>query len=125
MLSPEDYLLGIYDMTGELMRFAITNMAMSGSLPTITSPETAEPAQSGAPQRNVLTDMRVLRSALESLDAGNGPFARDVDKKADVMRASVEKVEKALYGLTVRGAERPLGWMPDTSEPGRTVEVEG
>ena len=68
--------------------------------------------------------MRNLRSALESLDAGTGPFARDVDKKMDVMRASVEKVEKALYGLTVRGAERPKGWMPDTST-GRALEVEG
>jgi hypothetical protein len=25
----------------------------------------------------------------------------------------VDKVEKALYGLTVRGSERPKGWMPD------------
>ena len=42
------------------------------------------------------------------------------------MRASVEKVEKALYGLVVRGAERPKGWMPDTSDSaGRAVEVEG
>ncbi len=54
-------------------------------------------------------DMRGLRAALESLDTGFGPFAKDVEKKADVMRASVEKVEKALYGLTVRGAERPPG----------------
>jgi hypothetical protein len=30
-----------------------------------------------------------------------------------------------LYGLTVRGAERPKGWMPDLNEGSRTVEVEG
>ncbi len=40
------------------------------------------------------------------------------------MRASVEKVEKALYGLIVRGAERPKGWLPDT-DTGRAVELEG
>lgn len=121
-LSLEDYILGIYDMTGELMKFAITGMAMNGALPSIAS---AEGASSASQQRNLLTDMRDLRSVLESLDAGFGPFAKDVDKKADVMRQSVEKVEKALYGLTVRGAERPKGWMPDMNEAGRALEVEG
>lgn len=111
-LGYEDYLLGVYDMTGELMRFAITAMATSQALP---SP--------GAVDRNVLTDMRALRAALEGLECGVGPFAKDAEKKADVMRASVEKVERALYGLTVRGAERPKGWMPDLSGAG--VEVEG
>lgn len=127
-LSPEDYLLGIYDMTGELMKFSITAMATNGSLPTIKSEGEAQamdvPSQT-ANQRTVLTDMRNLRAALESLDCGFGPFPKDVEKKMDVMQASVEKVEKALYGLTVRGAERPKGWMPDTSDASRAVEVEG
>ena len=128
-LSPEDYLLGIYDMTGELMKFAITAMATNGSLPTVSlsgdGTDTGKITPTPSVQRNVLTDMRNLRSALESLDAGTGPFAKDEEKKMDVMRASVEKVEKALYGLTVRGAERPMGWLPDTSDAGRAVEVEG
>lgn len=127
-LGYEDYVLGIYDMTGELMRFSITAMAMNGALPS--------PAPAGAsgddamaidspPKRTILTDLRQLRSALESLNtSGTGPFGKEADKKADVMRQSVEKVERALYGLTVRGAERPKGWMPDLSE-GRAVEVEG
>jgi predicted translin family RNA/ssDNA-binding protein len=118
-LSLEDYILGIYDMTGELMKFAITTMATNGALPTISQPEPGTSLQ-----RNVLTDMRNLRSALESLEPGFGPFAKDVERKMDVMKASVEKVEKALYGLTVRGAERPKGWMPDVSEA-RQLEVEG
>ncbi|KAK4547094.1 hypothetical protein LTR36_001315 [Oleoguttula mirabilis] len=144
-LSAEDYVLGIYDMTGELMRFAITGMAMGGSLPTIpaSSPQSQpqaqptdsdtslmdidndQPAPSPTTQRSLLTDMRALRSALESLDARGGPFAKEADKKADVMRTSVEKVEKALYGLIVRGAERPKGWNPDAEfAGGRAVEVE-
>ena len=128
-LSYDDYLLGIYDMTGELMKFAITAMATNGALPTIISSrvDATEESRTHSTQRDVLTDMRGLRSALESLDAGTGPFAREVEKKAEVMKTSVEKVEKALYGLTVRGAERPKGWMPDTSssDTGRAVEVEG
>nr|XP_023908594.1 translin-associated protein X-like [Quercus suber] len=123
-LSPDDYLLGIYDMTGELMRFAVTAMATSQTLPS-PSPTT----DSSPGQRTILTDMRTLRAALERLDftASGGPLARDVEKKAEVMRTSVEKVEKALYGLVVRGAERPKGWMPpDEDQRGRyAVEVEG
>ncbi|KAK5135087.1 hypothetical protein LTR08_005612 [Meristemomyces frigidus] len=137
-LSAEDYVLGIYDMTGELMRFAITAMAMSGALPAVSPPpqqhadadtamdvdvDAAAPAQ----PRTLLTDMRALRAALESLDPrGSGPFAKEAEKKAEVMRTSVEKVEKALYGLIVRGAERPKGWMPvEERGGGMAVGVEG
>lgn len=128
-LSFEDYVLGIYDMTGELMRFAITTMATSGALPEPRGQQgegemEVDAAEGGQQKRNVLTDLRALRSALESLNTnGTGPFGKEADKKAEVMRQSVEKVERALYGLTVRGAERPKGWMPDLSE-GRAVEVE-
>lgn len=142
-------MLGIYDMTGELMRFAITAMATSGELPSPEpspeseaqgdGPSAAKVAKSAegdamevdaaastaAPKRNILTDLRQLRSALESLNtSGTGSFGKEADKKAQVMRQSVEKVERALYGLIVRGAERPKGWMPDLSES-RAVEVEG
>lgn len=137
-LGFEDYVLGIYDMTGELMRFAITAMAMSGELPRpVAVPagaisdggeamEVDSASASASSQRTILTDLRQLRSALESLNtSATGPFGKEADKKADVMRQSVEKVERALYGLTVRGAERPKGWMPDLSEGSRAVEVEG
>jgi predicted translin family RNA/ssDNA-binding protein len=82
-------------MTGELMRFAITTMATSGSLPTIAQSKEStaeEHAIAAANQRNILTDMRALRAGLESLNVGFGPFAKEVDKKMDVMRHSVEKV---------------------------------
>ena len=134
-LSLEDWLLGIFDMTGELMRFAITTMATEGTLPAVTS-ETPQPASGGvdgmdvdAPtrtdKRDVLTDLRALRSDLEALNVGRGsPFARDVEKKMDVMQTSVEKVEKALYGLVIRGRERPKGWLPDLdSGPRKEVEA--
>lgn len=129
-LSVEDYILGVYDMTGELMKFAITAMATSGTLPTpSTSSDAPQKVEADADvasdKRNVLTDLRELRSALEALDPGLGPFAKEAEKKMEVMRSSVEKVERALYGLTVRGAERPKGWMPDVMDGGRGLEVEG
>ncbi|KAL1297883.1 hypothetical protein AAFC00_006404 [Neodothiora populina] len=135
-LSVEDYLLGIFDMTGELMRFAITTMATDGKLPAVAAAQSLpDPAAAeggamevDAPEskRDVLTDLRALRAELEALDVGKGgSFARDVDKKMNVMQTSVEKVEKALYGLVIRGRERPKGWMPDLdSGPRREVEVD-
>ena len=126
-LSHEDYLLGIYDMTGELMRWSITAMATNGALPQVDHAGSGSFTNDKAGarlKRDVLTDMRELRAALEALNVGTGPFAKEVEKKMDVMQASVEKVERALYGLTVRGAERPKGWMPDISDAGRAVEVE-
>lgn len=111
-LTAEDYVLGLFDLTGELMRFAITSMATSGSLPR---------GAEGGSGRDVLADMRSLRTCFESLDtsstgASGSPLNWDVEKKMDVMRQSVEKVETAAYGLIIRGRERPKGWVPDLSE---------
>ncbi|KAK4508821.1 hypothetical protein PRZ48_002560 [Zasmidium cellare] len=122
-LSVEDYILGVYDFTGEVMRFAITAMATSGALPAVESSNEGEMEVEGE-RRTVLDDLRVLRTVLEGFNAGGGPFGKDCEKKMDVMRASVEKVERTLYGLVVRGAERPKGWMPD-ADAARPVEVEG
>lgn len=124
----QDYLLGIFDMTGELMRFAITAMATGGRIPS-SSLEDSERMEvdAGAGERDVLTDLRALRAALEKLETGPGSgwFARDVEKKMSVMRTSVEKVEKALYGLVIRGRERPSGWMPELESSGRReIDVE-
>jgi predicted translin family RNA/ssDNA-binding protein len=92
-LSFEDYLLGIYDMTGELMRFAITAMATTGALPRIHDDDDDG---DDAAQRSVLHDMRELRSALEALNTPGYPLSKEVSKKMEVMQTSVEKVERSL-----------------------------
>ncbi|OCL13686.1 Translin [Glonium stellatum] len=151
LLAPEDYVLGVFDMVGELMRFAITAMATNGVIPggeaqqnkTLTgiirsdendrddgaeSMDTDEPTSAQetpkVPCRNVLADMRELRLQLERLELPQGSkFAEDVEKKMSVMRQCVEKVETALYGLMIRGQERPKGWMPDLREEKRAPEA--
>lgn len=114
----EDYVLGIFDMSGELMRFAISTMASTGEVPmshfnsTLLESQDMQQNQASSP-RNVLHDLQHLRSHLEVLDAGSDwHFKKDVASKLKVTQASVEKVEKALYGLVVRGSERPKGWIP-------------
>lgn len=112
MLTEDDYVLGIFDMVGELMRFAITSMATSGALPRGA-------AEGGAEGRDLLSDLRLLRAGLEGLDGAG----RRAEKKVDVMRSCVEKVEGAAYGMIVRGRERPKGWVMDVEE--RRGEVVG
>ncbi|KAF2453859.1 Translin [Lineolata rhizophorae] len=110
MLQYSDYVLGVFDLTGEMMRWAVLMVAVWGSAPS-------RDADEGAPEglRDVLRDMRDMRAALEALDVPRGtPLASEIGKKTDVMKQSVEKVENATYGLVVRGRERPEGWMPDS-----------
>ncbi len=113
-LTEMDYVLGLFDMTGELMRFAITYLATNSSLPEREG------------KSNILSDMQDLRSYLEVMDAGSDyGLSRDFEQKMKTTRASVEKVEYGVYSMLVRGKERPKGWRPDAIEgPREGDEVE-
>jgi predicted translin family RNA/ssDNA-binding protein len=111
-LTYEDYLLGIFDMTGELMRFAITYMATNGKLPGADDANTS-----------ILADMQDLRSQLEAIDTSGSRSLKDFDSKMRVTRQSVEKVENGVYSMLVRGKERPKGWKPDTDLAGPEIET--
>lgn len=117
-LTGDDYLLGLFDLVGELMRFAITTMATTGSLPASHDSEAAK-------ERTILIDLRSLRACFEALDTtscGSG-LGKEMQKKMDVMAQSVEKVEIAVYGMIVRGRERPKGWVPDLTDERPQVET--
>ncbi|KKY17980.1 putative translin-associated factor [Phaeomoniella chlamydospora] len=110
----DDYLLGVFDMTGELMRFAITIIATAGQVPV------AEGSKS-----TILADMQRLRTMLEGLEIHSGlPLNRDWEMKMKTMRISVEKVENSVYEVIVRGKERPKGWVPDLKASVTDREVE-
>ncbi|EKD12662.1 translin-associated protein X [Drepanopeziza brunnea f. sp. 'multigermtubi' MB_m1] len=112
-LTGDDYVLGIFDLVGELMRFAITTIATTGALPGSKD----EDAEQG--ERDILIDLRELRTSFQALDTtscwGTG-LGKDVQKKMEVMKTCVEKVETAVYGMIIRGRERPKGWIPDLME---------
>lgn len=99
-LTPHDYLYGIFDLFGELMRFATVTTAQAGEL-------------LGDHGRTILGDMQELGCAYEMM---HEIPTRDFRQKRDVMRQSVKKVEKLGYGLVVRGSERPKGWVPDMKD---------
>jgi predicted translin family RNA/ssDNA-binding protein len=107
-LTHDDYALGLFDMTGELMRFAVTYLATNGSLPG------ADQIGHEPGRPSILTAMQLLRSHLETVDVSSSyGLARDFEQKLKTTRASVEKVEYGVYSMLVRGKERPKGWRPD------------
>ena len=135
LLTEGAWLMGLFDAVGEMMRWSITAMATQRAIPGAISREVhpqgkadedamelekdARPVGTG---RNMVTDLRELRAALEVLDVKGSSLERDVAKKMEVMRTCVEKVETACYGLIVRGSERPKDWVPTAGEEGPRPE---
>lgn len=127
MVTEEDYLMGLFDMTGEMMRFAVLALS-SGNAAATTPAETASsdatkqlPHLSPA-QADLVVDLRAMRASFEEITVPRKyHMLRDLHKKTEVMQSSVEKVERAAYGILVRGSERPSGWTPDLSGP---MEIE-
>ncbi|KAL6876501.1 Translin [Trichoderma novae-zelandiae] len=100
VLTPHDYMFGLFDLFGEMMRFATVTTAQSGKLV-------------GDYERNILGDIQELGCAFEMLPQMP---TKDFRQKMEVMRQSINKVEKLGYGLVVRGSERPKGWIPDMKD---------
>ena len=112
-LTDDDYIYGIFDLTGEMMRFATTTTALTGKLATAG----AGGADDETTPRTIVGDMHDLNSFFEML-----PRKGAWDRKLQVMRQSVQKVERLGYDLMVRGSERPDGWVPDLSTDDRPEE---
>jgi predicted translin family RNA/ssDNA-binding protein len=99
-LTPHDYMFGLFDLFGEMMRFATVTTAHTGALAGAGS----------ASGRTILSDIHELSSSFEILPRQTD---RAYTQKLEAMRTSVRKVEKLGYGLAIRGTERPRGWVPD------------
>ncbi|XP_013420190.1 translin-associated protein X isoform X2 [Lingula anatina] len=92
-VSPMDYVLGIADLTGELMRMAINSVG-TGDLEL---PFT------------LCSFMRVIHDAFLSF----GNVARELPRKLAVLKQSLQKVESACYTVQVRGSEIPQHMLVD------------
>ncbi|CAL1696415.1 unnamed protein product [Somion occarium] len=88
-LSVEDYLLGLSDLTGELMRYAISSIPRRGGR---------------AKANEVCAFVRNCKADFESFT----PYIRDLRKKQNVTSQSLEKIEDAAYAVAVRSSEYDL-----------------
>jgi len=91
---PSDYLLGVADLTGELMRMCIGSVG-NGDIDT--------PFQLGEFLRQVHDGFSYI--------GNTGPY--EVSKKLHTLRQSLAKVEDACYALRVRGSEIPKHMLAD------------
>ncbi|KAF4622887.1 hypothetical protein D9613_001650 [Agrocybe pediades] len=88
-LSVSDYLLGLSDLTGELMRFAISSISSRGGKNKA---------------REVCAFVRGCKSDFERMT----PYVRELRKKQSVTTNSLEKIEDAVYTIVVRSSEYDL-----------------
>lgn len=107
-VTEDDYLGGVFDLSGEMMRFATTSAALTGKMAGSASATTAD-----GRERTIVVDVQDLGSFFEMLPQQHH---KSYQQKLETLRTSVLKVEKLGYGLTVRGSERPVGWMPDEGD---------
>lgn len=87
-INASDYLLGIADLTGELMRMALGGQTGDAVL--------------------IRAAMAEIEHAMAEL-SGSHRIARDMPSKMNVLRQSVVKVERACFDKAVRAAEMPGG----------------
>ena len=85
LLSPTDFVLGIADLTGELMRACVDAVTRGNRVLPFT----------------LLPFMRALYCEFLKLP----PIGKGLSKKVEVLEGSLLKVEHVCYTLTVRGSE--------------------
>lgn len=101
-VTDEDYLLGIADLTGELMRLAINTLGQS-LMPTLQD----EDASILSPEQRVQHILQFLRDIKSGFDGLSLTKMSPISKKMGVLRQSLQKIELACYNVKVRGAEYP------------------
>ncbi|KNC73200.1 hypothetical protein SARC_14238, partial [Sphaeroforma arctica JP610] len=86
--SAADYLLGVADLSGELMRLCINYLG-------------------GGNREQCFIIHDFLRSMLSSFEALPYGEIKELNRKINVMKQSLTKVENACYAVAIRGAEVP------------------
>ncbi|KAK3588745.1 hypothetical protein CHS0354_024223 [Potamilus streckersoni] len=87
VIPPIEYILGVADLTGELMRLTLNSVG-KGDFET---------------PYKVCDFMRCMHAAFVTM----GSMSRDVVRKTTVLKQSLQKIENTCYTLQVRGSEIP------------------
>jgi len=85
MITPLDYMLGIGDLTGELMRLAVNSIA-NGDQKTLNE---------------IYETLKIVFHQYSEFGGTN----KDITQKLNVMRNSMKKIENACYKLKIRNLE--------------------
>ncbi|GAA5976890.1 hypothetical protein JCM5350_007280 [Sporobolomyces pararoseus] len=100
VVTPEDYLGGVADLTGELMRLAIASVGKNLNL-SLQTATTGSGEESFADIDKIGRLVREIKGEMDPL----APYARWLNKKLVVLDQSLGKIENASYNLKIRGAE--------------------
>ncbi|KAF9586694.1 hypothetical protein BGW38_008617 [Lunasporangiospora selenospora] len=108
-ITDEDYLLGVADLTGELMRLAFNALGQSiVSAPASYASSTDEShLLLSSPEERVQHILRFLREIKSGIDGLTLTRASPISKKMTALKQSLNKIEVACYNVKVRGAEYP------------------
>ncbi|KAL5008285.1 hypothetical protein ScPMuIL_013866 [Solemya velum] len=93
LITPVDFMLGLADLTGELMRLSI-NSAGAGDLDVPFS---------------VCDFLKTIQTGFMTF----GNLCKEVSKKMYTLKQSLQKVETACYTLQIRGSEVPKHMLAD------------
>ncbi|KAG0079665.1 hypothetical protein BGZ92_000942 [Podila epicladia] len=104
-VTDEDYLLGIADLTGELMRLAINTLGQS--MVAMPQSQGSETWSLPTPEERVQQILSFLRDIKSGFDGLSLTKSSPIMKKMSVLKQSLNKIEVALYNVRVRGAEYP------------------
>lgn len=105
ILFPGDYFMGIFDFTGELMRYTITTMAQNEVLEKIS----AEVLDNLRFLRLLYSHVSSLTTSYPNLNVSRGSFSVEpnhkqtaiLKKKLEVFRQSIDKVETAICSAAI------------------------
>lgn len=97
MITPTDYILGIADLTGELMRKCINNLAIGD-------------ISSCYQTCNFVRDIYIAFLGYTSV-----AFSNEMNKKIITLKQSLTKMENACYTIKVRGSEIPKHMLADVA----------
>ena len=103
-LSQLNYVLGVGDLTGELMRMCITAV--------------------GAGQQEIPLQLLPFITSIYCGFQSLPHIARDISQKLRTMRSSVAKIETACYTLQIRGSEIPRHMLGDVFQSAASRDTE-
>ncbi|GAA5943228.1 translin family protein [Sporobolomyces koalae] len=101
VVTVEDYLGGVADLTGEMMRLAIASVGKNLSSSLSNNPQDSPEEDNFADIDKIARVVREIKGEMDPL----APYARWLNKKLQVLDQSLGKIENASYNLKIRGAE--------------------